>query len=80
TQHVVDRSLADLASAISKQIQISCPDAPFTVAPLAQAMISDPTEQLIYRISYGDHELAGDPKQPLQGTSVRRMQVAYVFD
>lgn len=80
TQHVVDRSLADLASAISKQIQIAGPDAPFTVPPLAQAMFSDPTEQLIYRISDGEHELAGDPKLPLQGTSVRRMHVAYVFE
>lgn len=28
TQHVIDRSLADLATAISKQIQIAGPDAP----------------------------------------------------
>ncbi|KVE26603.1 histidine kinase [Burkholderia singularis] len=80
TQHVVDRSLADLATAISKQIQIAGPDAPFTVPPLAQAMFSDPNEQLIYRISDGEHELAGDPKLPLQGTSVRRMHIAYVFE
>ena len=44
TQHVIDRSLADLATAISKQIQIAGPDAPFTVPPLAQAMFSDPAE------------------------------------
>ncbi|KAF1027471.1 MAG: Sensor protein QseC [Burkholderia plantarii] len=80
TQHVIDRSLADLATAISKQIQIAGPDAPFTVPPLAQAMFSDPAEQLIYRISDGEHELAGDPKLPLQGTSVRRMHYAYVFE
>ncbi|WP_323119293.1 sensor histidine kinase [Burkholderia alba] len=80
TQHVIDRSLADLATAISKQIQIAGPDAPFTVPPLAQAMFSDPAEQLIYRISDGEHELAGDPKLPLQGTSVRRMHFAYVFE
>ena len=42
TQHVVDRSLADLATAISKQIQIAGADAPVTVPPLAQAMFSDP--------------------------------------
>jgi signal transduction histidine kinase len=80
TQHVIDRSLADLATAISKQIQIAGPDAPFTVPPLAQAMFSDPAEQLIYRISDGEHELAGDPKLPLQGASVRRMHYAYVFE
>ncbi|WP_414443509.1 sensor histidine kinase [Burkholderia sp. 22PA0106] len=80
TQHVIDRSLADLATAISKQIQIAGPDAPFTVPPLAQAMFSDPAEQLIYRISDGEHELAGDPRLPLQGTSVRRMHYAYVFE
>jgi hypothetical protein len=62
TQHVIDRSLADLATAISKQIQIAGPDAPFTVPPLAQAMFSDPAEALIYRISDGEQELAGDPK------------------
>ncbi|CAN0617348.1 two-component system, OmpR family, sensor histidine kinase TctE [Burkholderia multivorans] len=80
TQHVIDRSLADLATAISRQIQIAGPDAPFTVPPLAQAMFSDPTEQLIYRISDGEQELAGDPKLPLRGTSVRRMHHAYVFE
>ncbi|AYZ66829.1 sensor histidine kinase [Burkholderia multivorans] len=80
TQHVIDRSLADLATAISKQIQIAGPDAPFTVPPLAQAMFSDPAEALIYRISDGEQELAGDPKLPLQGTHVRRMHYAYVFE
>ncbi|KWE51664.1 histidine kinase [Burkholderia ubonensis] len=80
TQHVIDRSLADLATAISKQIQIAGPDAPFTVPPLAQAMFSDPAEALIYRISDGEQELAGDPKLPLQGTNVRRMHYAYVFE
>ncbi|CAN0617562.1 two-component system, OmpR family, sensor histidine kinase TctE [Burkholderia multivorans] len=80
TQHVIDRSLADLATAISRQIQIAGPDAPFTVPPLAQAMFSDPAEQLIYRISDGEQELAGDPKLPLRGTSVRRMHHAYVFE
>ncbi|KAF1054235.1 MAG: Sensor protein QseC [Burkholderia gladioli] len=80
TQHVIDRSLADLATAISKQIQIAGPDAPFTVPPLAQAMFSDPAEQLIYRIRDGEHELAGDSRLPLQGTSVRRMHYAYVFE
>ncbi|KVV47065.1 sensor histidine kinase [Burkholderia ubonensis] len=80
TQHVIDRSLADLATAISKQIQIAGPDAPFTVPPLAQAMFSDPAEALIYRISDGEQELAGDPKLPLQGINVRRMHYAYVFE
>ena len=54
TQHVVDRSLADLATAISRQIQIAGADAPQTVPPLAQAMFSDPEEHLVYRISNGD--------------------------
>ena len=80
TQHVVDRSLADLATAISKQIQIAGPDAKVTVPPLAQAMFSDPVEQLVYRISNGETEIAGDPSLPLQGTSVRRMHYAYVFE
>ncbi|MCX4164642.1 MULTISPECIES: sensor histidine kinase [Paraburkholderia] len=80
TQHVVDRSLADLATAISKQIQIAGPDASITVPPLAQAMFSDPVEQLVYRISDGETEIAGDPKLPLQGVSVRRMHYAYVFE
>ncbi|MEW9581220.1 sensor histidine kinase N-terminal domain-containing protein [Paraburkholderia sp. DGU8] len=80
TQHVVDRSLADLATAISKQIQIAGPEAPVTVPPLAQAMFSDPVEQLVYRISNGETEIAGDPTLPLQGSSVRRMHYAYVFE
>jgi signal transduction histidine kinase len=80
TQHVVDRSLADLATAISKQIQIAGPDAPVTVPPLAQAMFSDPVEHLVYRISNGETEIAGDHDLPLQGTNVRRMHYAYVFE
>ncbi|RKP45514.1 sensor histidine kinase [Trinickia fusca] len=80
TQHVIDRSLADLATAISKQIQIAGPNAPVTVPPLAQAMFSDPTEHLIYRISDGEHEIAGDPKLPLFGTGVRHMRFAYIFE
>jgi signal transduction histidine kinase len=80
TQHVVDRSLADLATAISKQIQLSGVNAPLTVPPLAQAMFSDPVEQLIYRISDGEHEIAGEPNLPLTGTKVRRIHYAYVFE
>ncbi|WP_224045137.1 sensor histidine kinase [Paraburkholderia unamae] len=80
TQHVVDRSLADLATAISRQIQIAGADAPKTVPPLAQAMFSDPVEHLIYRISNGETEIAGDHDLPLQGTNVRRMHYAYVFE
>ncbi|TAM07622.1 MAG: sensor histidine kinase [Paraburkholderia sp.] len=80
TQHVVDRSLADLATAVSKQIQIAGPDAAVTVPPLAQAMFSDPIERLVYRISDGNTEIAGDHNMPLQGTNVRRMHYAYVFD
>jgi signal transduction histidine kinase len=80
TQHVVDRSLADLATAISKQIQIAGPNARIAVPPLAQAMFSDPVEHLVYRISTGETEIAGDPNLPLQGTSVRRMHYAYVFE
>jgi len=80
TQHVVDRSLTDLATAISKQIQIAGPDAPITVPPLAQAMFSDPVEHLVYRISDGEIDIAGDHALPLQGTNVRRMHYAYVFE
>ncbi|CAH2781471.1 MAG: Two-component system sensor histidine kinase [uncultured Caballeronia sp.] len=80
TQHVVDRSLADLATAISKQIQLAGVDAPVTVPPLARAMFSDPVEQLIYRISAGDSEIAGESDLPLTGTNVRRIHYAYVFE
>lgn len=80
TQHVIDRSLADLAIAISKQVQIAGPNARFTVPPLAHAMFSDPTQHLIYRISDGEHELAGDPDLPLSGTSVHHTRYASIFD
>jgi signal transduction histidine kinase len=80
TQHVVDRSLADLATAISKQIQLAGVNAPLTVPPLAQAMFSDPVEQLIYRISDGEHEIAGEAGLPLTGNRVRRIHYAYVFE
>src|ERR1700734_3659211 len=76
TQHVVDRSLADLATAISRQNQTVSPNAKATVPPLAQAMFSDPIEHLIYRISDGDTEIAGDANLPLQGKRVRIMHYA----
>jgi hypothetical protein len=72
-------SLADLATAISKQIQIAGPDAKVTVPPLAQAMFSDPVEH-----SSTDQQRRNRnrrrPQSPLQGTSVRRMHYAYVFE
>ncbi|PTB21578.1 histidine kinase [Trinickia symbiotica] len=80
TQHVIDRSLADLAAAISKQIQIAGPNARISVPPLAQAMFSDPAQHLIYRISDGERDIAGDRDLPLDGKSVRQLRFAYVFE
>ncbi|HTH72769.1 MAG TPA: sensor histidine kinase [Trinickia sp.] len=80
TQHVIDRSLTDLATAISKQIQIAGPNARSTVPPLAQAMFSDPSEGLIYRISDGEREIAGDSALPLFGTRIREQRAAFVFE
>ncbi|MGN6666721.1 MAG: sensor histidine kinase [Trinickia sp.] len=80
TQHVIDRSLADLSTAISKQVQIAGPNARSTVPPLAAAMFSDPNDQLIYRISDGQHEIAGERELPLFGTRVREQRSADVFD
>ncbi|WJF90328.1 sensor histidine kinase N-terminal domain-containing protein [Paraburkholderia bonniea] len=80
TQDLVDRSLADLATAVSKQIQIAGPDAARTVPPLAQAMFSDPQDQLSYRITNGKTEIAGDPTLPLQGNNLRRKHYAFVFE
>ena len=81
TQHVIDRSLADLATAISKQVQIAGPNARIMVPPLARAMFSDPPQHLIYRISDGEHDLAGDTDLPLlSGTSVRETRYASIFE
>lgn len=80
TQHVIDRSLADLATAISKQVQLAGPNARSTVPPLAQAMFSDPSDNLIYRISDGEHEIAGEPALPLFGTRVSEQRAAFVFE
>ncbi len=80
TQHVIDRSLADLATAISKQVQIAGPNARIMVPPLARAMFSDPPQHLIYRISDGEHDLAGDPDLPLVGTGVRETRYASIFE
>jgi signal transduction histidine kinase len=80
TERVVDRSMVDLASAISRQVELSGDDAPRTVPPLAHAMFSDPMQELLYRVSRGNELIAGDPALPLQGTRVRRVHYAYVFD
>ena len=81
TQHVVDRSLADLATAISKQIQIAGPNASVSVPPLAQAMFSDPDRTS--RLPDQRRRNAKSPaitNLPLQGKSVRIMHYAYVFE
>ena len=80
TERIVDRSMVDLASAISRQVELSGDDAPRTVPPLAHAMFSDPLQELLYRVSRGDQLIAGDPALPLHGTRVRRVHYAYVFD
>ncbi|KAG0164909.1 hypothetical protein DFQ30_009233 [Apophysomyces sp. BC1015] len=80
TERVVDRSMVDLASAIARQVELSGPDAPRTVPPLTHAMFSDPVQQLLYRVSRGEQLIAGDPALPLQGTRVRSLHYAYVFD
>lgn len=80
TQHVIDRSLAELATAISKQVQLAGPNARSTVPPLAQAMFSDPSDDLVYRISDGEHEIAGEPALPLFGTRVSEQRAAFVFE
>ncbi|HEY3540361.1 MAG TPA: sensor histidine kinase N-terminal domain-containing protein [Trinickia sp.] len=80
TQHVIDRSLADLATAISKQVQIAGPNARIVVPPLARAMFSDPPQHLIYRINDGERDLAGDPDLPLIGSSVRETRYASIFE
>jgi signal transduction histidine kinase len=80
TQHVVDRSLVDLATAVSRQIQIAGPDARVAVPPIAQAMFSDPAENLTYRLTDGEHEIAGERALPLTGSSIRIMHYAFVFE
>jgi signal transduction histidine kinase len=80
TQRVTDRSMVDLANAVSRQIELSGQDAPRTVPPLAHATFSDPAQALTYRISHGDQLIAGDPKLPIKGTVARRVHNAQVFE
>lgn len=80
TAHVVDRSLVDLANAVAQQIRISGDDATRTVPPLAEAMFSDPVDQLVYRIRRDDVELAGNAGLPSAGSGIVRIHNATVFD
>lgn len=80
TAHVVDRSLVDLANAVAQQIRISGDEAQRSVPPLAKAMFSDPVDQLVYRITDNDAELAGDPRLPMSGTGIVHINQAQVFD
>ncbi|MEJ0003211.1 MAG: sensor histidine kinase N-terminal domain-containing protein [Pararobbsia sp.] len=80
TERVVDRSLSDLATSIAQEVHVSGDRADETVPSLAQAMFSDPVEQLVYRVSDGQVELAGNAELPLEGTEVRRMDRATLFD
>jgi signal transduction histidine kinase len=80
TAHVVDRSLVDLANAVAQQIRISGDDAQRTVPPLARAMFSDPVDQLVYRITRDDKELAGEAGLPASGSGVVKINQATVYD
>jgi signal transduction histidine kinase len=80
TERIVDRSLSNLATAIAQEAHVAGDHADETVPSLAEAMFSDPVEQLVYRVSDGQIELAGDPDLPLEGTDVRRMDRATLFD
>jgi signal transduction histidine kinase len=80
TERVVDRSLSDLATSIAQEVHVSGDRADETVPSLAEAMFSDPVEQLVYRVSDGQVELAGNADLPLEGTEVRRMNRATLFD
>ncbi len=80
TERVVDRSLSDLATSIAQEVHVSGDRADETVPSLADAMFSDPVEQLVYRVSDGQVELAGNADLPLEGTEVRRMDRATLFD
>ena len=80
TAHVVDRSLVDLANAVAQQIRISGDDATRTVPPLAEAMFSDPVDQLVYRIRRDGTELAGKPDLPSVGAGVVHIHNATVYD
>ncbi|WP_347556838.1 sensor histidine kinase N-terminal domain-containing protein [Robbsia sp. KACC 23696] len=80
TAHVVDRSLVDLANAVAQQIRISGDDATRTVPPLAEAMFSDPVDQLVYRIRRDGTELAGNADLPSVGAGIVHIHNATVFD
>ena len=80
TAHVVDRSLVDLANAVAQQVRISGEQAAQSVPPLAQAMFSDPVDQLVYRVSREGKELAGDPALPMAGSGVVIVNEATVYD
>lgn len=80
TERVVDRSLVDLANAVAHQIRVSGNDASYAVPPLARAMFDDPAENLVYRITLGQRELAGDERLPLEGSSYSRIDRADVFN
>ena len=81
TQHVVDRSLADLATAISKQIQIAGPKrrSPSRRSPRRCSPI--PVEHLIYRISDGETRNRRRPDAAAaRHAACARMHYAYVFE
>lgn len=80
TAHVVDRSLVDLANAVAQQVRISGEQAAESVPPLAQAMFSDPVDQLVYRVSREGKELAGDPALPMSGSGIVIVNEATVYD
>jgi len=80
TARVVDRSLVESLQCARTAIRLAGPDAERTVPPVAQAMFTDPVEQLVYRIIIGDKDMAGEHGLPLQGDAVTQINGAHVFD
>lgn len=80
TEHVVDRSLVDLANAVGQQIKLSGSNAPVIVPRVAEAMFSDPVEQLVYRITVDGTEVAGEPDLPYEGENPLLLRQVSLFD
>jgi signal transduction histidine kinase len=80
TERIVDRSLTEFANAIAQQFGEPNTAPLITVPQLGDAMFSDPEDHLIYRVTDGTHEIAGQANLPLAGTSMRTTRRAAIFE
>lgn len=80
TQRNVDHSLIQYADAVAQQIRVAGPAGKDIARQLGATMLSDPGDELFYRIICDGDDIAGRSDIPLAGSSTYKNRRATIFE